>query len=43
MAIRGSRFEEKIYPGAEHEIFNEINRDEVLDDVTAFLRRTLGG
>src|SRR4051794_40412780 len=42
-AIRGARFEEKIYPGARHEIFNETNRDEVLDDVVAFLRRYLPG
>jgi alpha-beta hydrolase superfamily lysophospholipase len=41
-AIRGSRFEEKIYPGARHEVFNETNRDEVIDDVVAFLHRSLG-
>lgn len=29
------------YPGARHEIFNEINRDEVLADVIAFVRRHL--
>jgi alpha-beta hydrolase superfamily lysophospholipase len=40
-AIKGSRFEEKIYPGARHEVFNETNRDEVLDDVVAFLRRNV--
>ena len=39
-AARGSRFEEKIYPGARHEVFNEINRDEVLDDVVAFISRS---
>ncbi len=39
--IRGGAFEERIYPGAAHEVFNEINRDEVLDDVLAFLRRAL--
>jgi alpha-beta hydrolase superfamily lysophospholipase len=39
--IRGSRFEEKIYPGARHEVFNETNKDEVIGDVTAFLDRTL--
>lgn len=27
------------YPGARHEIFNETNKDEVLADVSAFLRR----
>ena len=37
--IRGPATEEKIYPGARHEIFNETNRDEVLGDVVAFLDR----
>ena len=41
-AIKGARFEEKIYPGGRHESFNETNRDEVIDDVAAFLRRTVG-
>jgi alpha-beta hydrolase superfamily lysophospholipase len=36
-AVKGSRFDEKIYPGARHEVFNETNRDEVLEDVVAFL------
>ena len=39
--LRGERFVEKIYPGARHEIFNEINQDEVLADVTAFLAQAL--
>ena len=39
--IRGPRTEEKVYEGARHEIFNETNRDEVLDDTVEFLRRTL--
>jgi alpha-beta hydrolase superfamily lysophospholipase len=39
--IRGARFSEKVYPGAVHEIFNETNRDEVLDDLVAFLRSVL--
>lgn len=39
--IRGERFEERIYEDARHEVFNEINRDEVLDDVIGFLRRVL--
>ena len=39
--IKGSRLEEKIYPGARHEVFNETNQDEVIGDVTAFLDRTL--
>ena len=37
--VRGPATEEKIYPGARHEIFNETNRDEVLGDVVAFLDR----
>jgi pimeloyl-ACP methyl ester carboxylesterase len=41
-ALRGVVFEEKVYPGARHEIFNETNKDEVLADVTAFLGRSLG-
>ncbi len=40
-AIRGPHAEEKVYPGAQHEIFNETNQDEVLDDVVAFLERAL--
>ncbi|MEU4800900.1 lysophospholipase [Actinosynnema sp. NPDC023587] len=39
--IRGLLFEERVYPGARHEVFNETNRDEVLDDVVAFVRRVL--
>lgn len=40
-AIRGSAMEVITYPGARHEIFNETNRRQVLDDVTAFGRRVL--
>jgi alpha-beta hydrolase superfamily lysophospholipase len=40
-ALRGPVFEERIYPGARHEVFNETNKDEVLADVTAFVDRTL--
>jgi alpha-beta hydrolase superfamily lysophospholipase len=39
--IRGERFEAKVYPEARHEIFNETNSDEVIDDVIAFVRRSL--
>lgn len=39
--IAGEHFESKVYPGARHEIFNELNRDEVVDDVLAFIRRVL--
>lgn len=40
--LRGTKTEEKVYADARHEIFNETNRDEVLGDLTAFLRRALG-
>ena len=40
-AIKGARFEEKIYPGGRHEGFNETNRDEVIGDVVAFRGRTV--
>ena len=33
----GERGERTSYPGARHEIFNEINRDEVIGDVIGFL------
>ena len=39
--LKGSATEHKGYPGAAHEIFNETNRVEVLDDMTSFLMRTL--
>jgi alpha-beta hydrolase superfamily lysophospholipase len=39
--VRGSNLQERIYEGARHEVFNETNRDEVLDDVVAFLRSAL--
>jgi alpha-beta hydrolase superfamily lysophospholipase len=35
----GASIEEKIYPGARHEIFNETNRDEVLADAADFVER----
>ncbi|HEY6738004.1 MAG TPA: lysophospholipase [Actinopolymorphaceae bacterium] len=39
--IRGERFEQKTYPEARHEIFNETNKDDVLDDVTTFVDKAL--
>src|SRR5437867_2489196 len=39
--IRGTRLEERIYPGAKHEVLNEINQDEVLADIVAFMERVL--
>ena len=35
IAYRNANVTEKIYPGARHEIFNELNKDEVLADTTA--------
>lgn len=32
-----------LYPGARHELFNETNRDEVCQDVSAFIRRVADG
>ncbi|TDT31203.1 alpha/beta hydrolase [Naumannella halotolerans] len=37
--LGGRRSEEKLYPGARHEIFNETNKNEVLDDLLSFVRR----
>jgi alpha-beta hydrolase superfamily lysophospholipase len=37
--LRTDRLEEKMYPGAMHEIFNEINQDEVIADTLAFIDR----
>jgi alpha-beta hydrolase superfamily lysophospholipase len=39
--IRTASWQEKVYPGAMHEIFNETNKDEVLADVTAFIGATI--
>jgi len=39
--LRGPRTEEKVYPEARHEVFNETNSEEVLDDTVEFLRRAL--
>ena len=36
-----SDFDQRIYEGAAHEVFNETNREEVLDDVVAFIHRAL--
>jgi alpha-beta hydrolase superfamily lysophospholipase len=35
--LHGPDFESHVYPGAMHEVFNETNRDEVLDDVGGFV------
>jgi alpha-beta hydrolase superfamily lysophospholipase len=39
--IRGDQLEEQIYPGARHEVLNETNREDVLDEVASFLDRVL--
>lgn len=39
--VAGRHTDQRIYPGARHEIFNEVNKDEVLGDVTAFVARVL--
>jgi alpha-beta hydrolase superfamily lysophospholipase len=41
--IAGDVLETRIYPGARHEVFNEINRREVIDDVIAFVGRAVTG
>lgn len=41
--LRGARFEEHIFAEAQHEVFNEINRDEVLNVVIDFVHRALAG
>jgi alpha-beta hydrolase superfamily lysophospholipase len=40
-AIAGDSFERKVYDEAQHEIFNETNQDEVIDDTLTFLNRHL--
>jgi alpha-beta hydrolase superfamily lysophospholipase len=39
--LRGATFDAHEYPGARHEVFNEINSDEVLADVKRFLDKVL--
>ncbi|MBG0563891.1 lysophospholipase [Actinoplanes sp. NEAU-A11] len=39
--LRGPDFVERVYPEARHELFNELNADEVIAEVTAFIRRQL--
>jgi alpha-beta hydrolase superfamily lysophospholipase len=41
-AIRTAAWQEKVYPGAMHEIFNETNRDEVIADMIGFINAALG-
>lgn len=37
--LRGADFTERIYEGAQHEVFNETNQTEVLGDVCDFINR----
>lgn len=39
--LKGDVFEQRLYDGARHEVFNETNSAEVLGDVVDFLNRTL--
>ena len=39
--IKSSRFEQQLFPGARHEVFNEVNRREVLQTVTRFIDTVL--
>ncbi|WP_367132727.1 alpha/beta fold hydrolase [Saccharothrix sp. HUAS TT1] len=39
--LRGLLFEERVYPGARHEVFNETESADVIADVVAFVRRVL--
>ncbi|HYO68372.1 MAG TPA: alpha/beta hydrolase [Archangium sp.] len=39
--LRGGRHVERLYPGGRHELFNETNANEVLADVTEFIRTQL--
>jgi alpha-beta hydrolase superfamily lysophospholipase len=39
---RGLPVEQRLYPDARHEVFNETNRDEVTDDLTTWIDQRLG-
>jgi alpha-beta hydrolase superfamily lysophospholipase len=39
--LRGPRFVERTYPGARHELFNELHADDVIAEVTTFIRAQL--
>jgi alpha-beta hydrolase superfamily lysophospholipase len=41
--IRGEHLDERIYAGAQHQILNASDNDEVVADVTAFVDRVLAG
>ena len=37
----GTDFTEHLYAGARHEVFNETNQDEVLEEVCTFIDRVM--
>ena len=39
--LRGARLVERTYPGARHELFNELNADDVIGEVTGFIHAQL--
>jgi alpha-beta hydrolase superfamily lysophospholipase len=39
--LRGADWTERVYTGAQHEVFNETDKDAVLADVTRFVDRVL--
>jgi len=39
--LRGPNFVERTYPAARHELFNELNADDVLTDVAEFIQRQI--
>ena len=39
--LRGPRFVERTYPECRHELFNELNADDVIADVADFIRRQI--
>ncbi len=42
LRVRGLPVEQRVYPDARHEVFNETNRDEVTADLLAWLEARLG-
>ncbi len=40
--VRTSAWQERVYPGAMHEILNETNKDEVIADIVAFIDSVVG-